>query len=102
MVSVDLTVISVPPEKQYADYLVVGTASSGRHLRVVSSLLLSLYKKKMHSKDRVPRLEGQEDPNTGWIAIGSSAIVVHITNTGRTMGRNENWLVSLNLVSTLG
>ena len=43
----DLAVIRIPAERKYADYMVVGTASSSRHNTTVSNLIVSVYKRKM-------------------------------------------------------
>ena len=74
----DLAVISISPERQYADYMVIGTASSARHLRTVSSLIISVYKRKMWDWDPVPRVEGHEDNTAGWNAIDMGNIVLHL------------------------
>merc|ERR1719228_1834058 len=71
----DLAVISIPASRQYADYMVVGTARSTRHLRTVSSLLVSLYKSKRLPSDMIPKREGELDTNTGWTAMDIGNIV---------------------------
>lgn len=74
----DIAVIKIPAYKKYADYMVVGTARSTRHLRTVSSLILSVYKKKRLPSDPVPAREGESDTNTGWTAMDMGNIVVHL------------------------
>jgi len=74
----DVAVITIPASRQYADYMVVGTARNTRHLRTVSSLIVSLYKKKRYPEDAVPKREGELDTNTGWTAMDMGNIVLHL------------------------
>jgi len=74
----DLAVISIPADRQYADYMLVGTASSKRHIRTVCSLIVSVFKQKMWLSDPVPRIEGMQDKDSGWNALDMGNIVVHI------------------------
>ena len=74
----DLAVVRIPAERQYADFMVIGTANSPRHLRTVSSLIVSVFKRKMWLSDPVPRIEGQEDKSSGWNALDLGNIVVHL------------------------
>jgi len=74
----DVAVITIPASRQYADYMVVGTARNTRHLRTVSSLIVSLYKRKRLPEDVVPKREGELDTNTGWTALDMSNIVLHL------------------------
>jgi len=74
----DLAVIEIPPSRQYADFMLVGTAKSTRHLRTVSSLIVSLYKQKRLPTDPIPKKEGELDTNTGWTALDMGNIVLHL------------------------
>jgi len=74
----DLAVIKIPAYRQYADYMLVGTARSTRHLRTVSSLVVSVYKQKRLPSDPVPNREGESDTNTGWTAMDMGNIVLHL------------------------
>ena len=74
----DLAVISISPERQYADYMVIGTATSDRHLRTACSLILSVYKRRMWEWDPVPRVEGSQDKTAGWYAMDLANIVLHL------------------------
>jgi len=74
----DIAVMEISPERQYADHMVVGTANSERHLRLVSRLLISVYKRKMWEWDPVPRVEGGQDATSGWNAIDLGNIVLHL------------------------
>ena len=74
----DIAVIEISPERQYADYMVIGTANSARHLQTVSTLIISVYKRKMWEWDPVPRIEGHKDTSSGWNAIDMGNIVLHL------------------------
>ena len=74
----DVAVIKICPERQYADYMVIGTATSDRHLRTVSSLIVSVYKRRMWEWDPVPRVEGSQDKTAGWYAMDLANIVLHL------------------------
>merc|ERR1712039_926409 len=54
-----------------------------RHVNVVSSVVLSVYKNKMNSSDHVPRREGAENPSCGWIAMDMGNIVLHMLDQER-------------------
>jgi len=74
----DLVVLTIPASKQYADFMVVGTARSTRHLRTVGTLVRSVFKRKRYSTDPIPRVEGADDEKTGWIALDMGNIVLHL------------------------
>jgi len=74
----DLAVMRIPASMNYADYMLVGTARSTRHLRTVTSLVVSVFKKKRLETDPIPRKEGERDTNTGWTALDMGNIVMHL------------------------
>ena len=74
----DIAVIKISPERQYADFMVIGTANSDRHLRTVCSLIVSVYKRRMWEWDPVPRVEGSQDNTSGWYAMDLANIVLHL------------------------
>jgi len=74
----DIAVIRIPPQKQYADFMVIGTGRNTRHLRSVAALINSLFKEKRYSSDPIPRREGENDANTGWTAMDMGNIVLHL------------------------
>jgi len=75
----DVAVIKVPPEKHYADYLVIGTGRNSRHLFVTSQVIQKLYKRKCHDSDASIHLEGNEQKGaSGWIVMDAGNIVVHL------------------------
>jgi len=79
----DIVVIRVPEERQYCDFMIVATGRNTRHVNVVSSVVLSVYKNKMNSSDHVPRREGAENPSCGWIAMDMGNIVLHMLDQER-------------------
>jgi len=76
----DLVVIRIPEERQYCDYMVIGTGRNARHISVISTLILSLYKHKMSQTDRPPFREGAQDLSSGWIAMDLGNIALHLFN----------------------
>merc|ERR1712192_277454 len=79
----DVVVIRVPEERQYCDFMIIGTGRNTRHVSVVSSVVLSVYKSKMASSDPVPRREGAENPSCGWIAMDTGNIALHLLDQER-------------------
>merc|ERR1711874_253488 len=76
----DLVVVKVPADRQYCDYMVIVTGRNNRHVSVLSTLVISVFKHKMSSSDKVPPREGGDNPNCGWIAIDLGNIVLHLFN----------------------
>jgi len=74
----DLAVMTIPASMNYADFMVVGTARSTRHLRTVTALVVSVFKQKRLETDPIPRREGERDTNTGWTALDMGNIVMHL------------------------
>jgi len=79
----DVVVIGVPEERQYCDFMIIGTGRNTRHVSVVSSVVLSVYKSKMAASDPVPKREGAENPSCGWIAMDMGNIVLHLLDQER-------------------
>merc|ERR1719331_2532188 len=74
----DIVVIRVPEERQYCDFMIIATGRNTRHVSVVSSVVLSVYKSKMALSDPVPRREGADNPSCGWIAMDMGNIALHL------------------------
>lgn len=74
--AVDIFVAKIPPTYRYADYLVIATGKSARHILAMSEFIRKVFKKKMNSDDKVPVLEGKNSKN--WMALDLGNIVVHI------------------------
>lgn len=75
----DLAVIKVPAERQYADHLIIGTGRNARHLMAVSQLVQRLFKDQRLGTDPVPHIEGEQTKGqTGWIAMDMGNVVLHL------------------------
>ncbi|CAF0798843.1 unnamed protein product [Didymodactylos carnosus] len=75
----DICVIEIPPEKQYAQYLVLATAFSSRHLMNTSVYLNKLYKAKKHNND--PYLNSETRNGNKWHAMDMGHIVLHLMDS---------------------
>lgn len=73
----DVCVIHIPPSIQYADYIVVCSGLSVRHLRAIAENLSTQYKQRRWKEDpdRV-RIEGKN--SNEWKAIDFGNIVLHL------------------------
>lgn len=63
----DLFVVTVPPEMAYADYIVVVTGRSPKHMKATSEIVRRIFKKKRSSGDLLPKIEGKDSQD--WIAL---------------------------------
>ncbi|CAF4018853.1 unnamed protein product [Rotaria sordida] len=72
----DICVIEIPPEQQYARYLVLATAVSARHLKSASEYINKLYKAKKKPSD--PYLSNECRDGTKWHAMDMGHIVLHL------------------------
>lgn len=60
-------VASLPTEFKYVDYICVVTGKSHRHMQALAQFVKRVYKKKRHSSDVVPTIEGADSKD--WIAL---------------------------------
>ncbi|XP_069698294.1 mitochondrial assembly of ribosomal large subunit protein 1 [Periplaneta americana] len=72
----DIFVVSLPEEFKYVDYIVVVTAKSVRHMSAVAEFVRKVYKKKRHSYDLIPKIEGKNCKD--WMALDLGNIALHI------------------------
>ncbi|CAF0901372.1 unnamed protein product [Adineta steineri] len=72
----DICVIEIPPEQQYAHYLIIATAFSARHLKNTSEYINKLYKAKKKSND--PYLSSDCRDGTRWHAMDMGHLVLHL------------------------
>lgn len=72
----DIAVITIPEELKYADYLVIVSAMSERHLIAVNEFLLKVYKWKKHKSDAF--LHKDPHPTRNWKALDFGNIVLHL------------------------
>lgn len=54
----NIAVIKIPPEYKYADYMVIITGRSNKHLYSMAEYVKKLFKRKRHENDRIPKIEG--------------------------------------------
>ncbi|GFU01501.1 hypothetical protein NPIL_233071 [Nephila pilipes] len=72
----NITVISIPKELHYTDFLVLATAKSPRHSKAVVEYVLKVYKMKKHKKDPFIVVDGEKTSN--WKALDMGNIVLHV------------------------
>ncbi|XP_046746999.1 uncharacterized protein LOC124411724 [Diprion similis] len=72
----ELFVAAVPPELAYVDYVVVVTGRSSKHMKATAEIVRRVFKKKRHSTDPVPRIEGKNCKD--WIAMDLGNLALHI------------------------
>lgn len=63
----EIFVANVPPDVKYVDYICIVTGKSYRHMQAIAEFVRKVYKKKRHSYDPIPILEGKESRD--WMAI---------------------------------
>ncbi|XP_062394015.1 mitochondrial assembly of ribosomal large subunit protein 1 isoform X2 [Sardina pilchardus] len=71
----DVCVIRVPPEMKYAEYFVVVSGSSTRHLRAMAFYAVKVYKFMKAAEDQHVHIEGQNAED--WMCIDFGDMVVH-------------------------
>lgn len=72
----DIFVVKVSKELNYVDFLVVVTGRSRRHLLGLAEYIRSIFKRKKHSSDITPKIEGEN--SSEWIALDLGNIALHI------------------------
>lgn len=72
----NLSVISIPKELNYTDFLVLVTAKSPRHSKAVVEYVLKVYKMKKNKKDPFIIVDGEKTAN--WKALDLGNIVLHV------------------------
>ncbi|XP_014282081.1 ribosomal silencing factor RsfS isoform X2 [Halyomorpha halys] len=63
----DIFVVKVPTELKYVDYFVVVSGKSRRHILGLAEYIRGLFKRKRHSSDVIPAIEGKD--SSDWIAM---------------------------------
>ncbi len=63
--------IRIAPEFKYADYMVIVSARSEKHLYTMADYIRRLFKRKKHESDRIPKIEGATDKTkvNDWLAL---------------------------------
>ncbi|KAM4687767.1 mitochondrial assembly of ribosomal large subunit protein 1 [Discoglossus pictus] len=71
----DLCVIRVPPEVKYAEYFVIASGSSTRHIKAMAQYTLKVYKYLKSVHETHVCIEGKDTDD--WLCIDFGNIVVH-------------------------
>lgn len=71
----DVVTITIPGEFNFADYMVIATAKSQRHMAAIAADVKWIYKRKKSKDDKQCKLEGEK---TDWYAMDLGNIVLHI------------------------
>lgn len=74
--SQDIFVASVPQDIKYVDYICLVTGRSHKHMRAIAQFVRTVFKKKMHKHEIIPKVEGNESKD--WIALDLGNIALHI------------------------
>ncbi|PSN37790.1 hypothetical protein C0J52_13364 [Blattella germanica] len=72
----DLSVISIPSDINYVDYIVIVTGKSTRHMSALAQFVRKVYKRKKKPSDIIPRIEGEHSKD--WMALDLGNIALHI------------------------
>lgn len=72
----DLAVMKIPRELDFADYMIVVSAMSYRHMKAMTSEIKWIYKRKKNKKDYVIKIEGENTKD--WYALDLGNIILHI------------------------
>ncbi|XP_065202075.1 uncharacterized protein 312 [Planococcus citri] len=71
----NICVVSVPPEYQYVDHMVIASGKSLKHLTAMAEFIRKLYKRKKAESDYFPIIEGKKSDD--WMAIDLGNIALH-------------------------
>lgn len=73
----DVITIRIPQELDFADYIVIASAKSQRHMQAISSDVKWIYKQKKDKSDRYFTVEGETE-KSDWYAMDLGNIILHI------------------------
>lgn len=71
----DVVTVRIPDEINFADYMVIVTAKSQRHIAAIAADVKWIYKRKKSHMDRFVRVEGE---GSTWYAMDLGNIILHI------------------------
>ncbi|KAK3920494.1 Mitochondrial assembly of ribosomal large subunit protein 1 [Frankliniella fusca] len=74
----EIAVIELPKDVGYADYMVIVSGKSNRHLKALADHVRKLFKRKMHPNDKIPAIEGKRTKSNDWLALDLGNIILHI------------------------
>lgn len=72
---IDLVTIHIPPMASFADYMVIVSAKSRRHLEAIAADVQCIYKCKKIDSDQFVKIEGK---GSGWLAMDLGNIILHM------------------------
>ncbi len=73
---VDLCCIKIPEDLNYANYMLIGTCKSGKHINTTYQSFNKIFKKIKDSDDNFLRESGKNSDN--WCAIDTGNVVIHL------------------------
>ncbi|XP_005360904.1 mitochondrial assembly of ribosomal large subunit protein 1 [Microtus ochrogaster] len=76
----DICVIKVPPEMKYADYFVIGSGTSSRHLHAMAYYIVKMYKHLKCRSDPYVKIEGKDTDD--WLCVDFGSMVIHLMLPG--------------------
>ncbi|KAM4706198.1 mitochondrial assembly of ribosomal large subunit protein 1 [Rhinophrynus dorsalis] len=87
----DICVIRTPPELKYAEYFVVVSGSSTRHIQAMAQYAVKVYKYVKRDRELHVRIEGKDTDD--WMCIDFGNIVVHfmLPETRETYELEKLW-----------
>ncbi|KAM5302547.1 mitochondrial assembly of ribosomal large subunit protein 1 [Glossophaga mutica] len=72
----DICVIKVPPEMKYADYFVIASGTSTRHLHAVVHYMVKTYKFLKCKSEPHVKIEGKDTDD--WMCVDFGSMVIHL------------------------
>ncbi|XP_040820457.1 mitochondrial assembly of ribosomal large subunit protein 1 [Ochotona curzoniae] len=72
----DICVIRIPPEMKYADYFVISSGTSTRHLHAMAHYLVKMYKYLKCQSEPHVKIEGKDTDD--WLCVDFGSMVVHL------------------------
>ncbi|XP_045053334.1 mitochondrial assembly of ribosomal large subunit protein 1 [Desmodus rotundus] len=72
----DICVIQVPPEMKYADYFVIASGTSTRHLHAVVYYIVKMYKFLKCKSEPHVKIEGKDTDD--WMCVDFGSMVIHL------------------------
>lgn len=74
--SKDIFVATVPKEINYVGHICIVSGRSKRHIHALAEFVRKVYKKKCHSSDPIPRIEGKSSDE--WMALDLGTVNLFI------------------------
>lgn len=74
--AVDICAIEIPKELSYADYLVIASGRSTRHVKAIIEFVIKMHKRKKSLKDEFVKIQGRNSKD--WMALDMGNIVLHV------------------------